>query len=673
MARMRWTVLFFILIAILVSPAMLIVEAQGQEATPAPGNQAPILWRTDPGANYGLLDRPATIVGDTLYVLAPDGQLSARLLTDGTTQWTVQTGLSAGDIQLSGNGGVVAVVRGREMNVYDATNGNELWTRTTANPNDVFPAASFSGDLLLTNELENDFSLPHSTGLIYGLDATTGAEQWLRTAQGGLDNYTMPVADGVVFVSLSDGNVEAIDAATGNLVWQAAASTTGYVAPIVTDDFVVAQGRNANLEPTITVLSRVDGSPGWAIDPSGFLEGVAGTNVIVTTSGVFGGGGASTSEVQLLDLATGQPVRTIPNAAVSAVAAEGDTGFLATMSTGPGKPTASVTAFDPTDDELWTLQLDRPSFDMVPCGQKLIVRHGPFAAWVDQETGMVAYDFVVGSGSAQALCTGDALAATVGSDGIVAVHDTTITPDLQAGVPLDSTIPEPFFTTLPIVAPAEENVTLGVWRGEVAEDGWIDLPPTLAGLNLYVESGSVLVLESRDANDPGAPVIRVGEGEIIAVPEGGTAVRSDDGSVARVYVAGLLPDEVAETVGDVEAQDPVLPGFDPVAVTNLADPPDDAIQISVTAIEPEAGTGTWPRLSPYPSLILAATDNVQIPTAPGVQGQSAASAAPSEEIPPDQIFSVTGGGAAAEAVIVTVDPTVTGTYAYSCAGRCIIR
>ncbi|MGE3798872.1 MAG: PQQ-binding-like beta-propeller repeat protein, partial [Thermomicrobiales bacterium] len=153
MIRLRSFILVSSLIAMLLAPSLAIAA---QEGTPVPGNVPPVVWRSNPAANYGPFDQPAASSDTAIYVAAADGTLTAFSILDGSTLWSVSTGLTAGELQVTASDDVVAVVRGGEMNVYRAADGGFLWTRSASNEGDVFPAASFDGDLLLTNELRDD-------------------------------------------------------------------------------------------------------------------------------------------------------------------------------------------------------------------------------------------------------------------------------------------------------------------------------------------------------------------------------------------------------------------------------------------------------------------------------------------------------------------------------------
>ena len=56
------------------------------------------------------------------------------------------------------------------------------------------------------------------SGVVYALDAVSGARVWSYTTGGGVSS-SPSVANGVVYVGSDDNNVYALDANTGALVW----------------------------------------------------------------------------------------------------------------------------------------------------------------------------------------------------------------------------------------------------------------------------------------------------------------------------------------------------------------------------------------------------------------------------------------------------------------------
>jgi outer membrane protein assembly factor BamB len=102
-------------------------------------------------------------------------------------------------------------------------------------------------------------------GNLYALDAVTGAERWaldLSTAEYSDENrWPAPaVADGVVYVGTFDGNVLAIDASDGSVIWQRAPSAQ----PIVSNPlYLDGQLYQVTPEGTIVRLDAATGETVW--------------------------------------------------------------------------------------------------------------------------------------------------------------------------------------------------------------------------------------------------------------------------------------------------------------------------------------------------------------------------------------------------------------------------
>ncbi len=700
MYRFRPFVLFSLIVALIAGP--LLSMAQAQEGTPEAGRTLPpIVWRTKTAGNLGFNDRPAAIADGRIYIVDPDGTLTARNMRTGSVAWEIETGLenTFGPISVSANDDLVAVVRGGEMRVFDDNNmGAQLWSRTVINDGDFFPTAIFHEDLLITNEVDLDVD-PHSIATVYGLAATTGDQDWEYVAAGGLSTYDVPVSGDFAVVSLSDGHVEVIDMDDGSRVRQFDAQTTGYTAPFVVGDVVIAQGETSAGRSIITAFSLTTGAELWNLaEPGGFLEGIVGSSAIVTMPAEFDAAGTSAPSIHAFDITNGMDRGwVIEDASVTALATGDDGDFLATTSTDPaGNATSDVRKIDPTSGLVeWTLRISSPSLSLTTCGNKLYVRHGAFVASAKQSDGTVVYDYAVGQFAPSALCNGLTLAATIGADGVVAVHDTEVNPNLNPNVSFDSRIRRPFFITRPIRVPASDNLLLGVWRGQVSADSWVPLPPEVIDLNLFVEEGSIDVLLPPEADGQEPLIDRVNAGEVFAVPEGGSSIRAVEGSAATLYAAGLLPEEVANRIGigpeDSDEENTgeegtrILPTFEAVGAIDLNDPPpDDVLQITVTTLSPEINSGSWPRLSSWPATIIVTSGSLEIPTAPGVQQPEEQRSIAAYDrllqgedtgdvIPSETLFSAVSESAEGTGLLVMVDPTSTVTLAASCAGRCFIR
>ena len=140
---------------------------------------------------------------------------------------------------------------GDDGNVYavDAESGRQIWKRTTKGPVSSSPAVA--GGIVYVTSYD---------GKLYALNADTGAVQWKFATAGerrfeakGLHgmqpkNETIadpfdvflssPVAEGAVYFGSGDGNLYAVDAATGELRWSFKTGDVVHASPAYADGAV---------------------------------------------------------------------------------------------------------------------------------------------------------------------------------------------------------------------------------------------------------------------------------------------------------------------------------------------------------------------------------------------------------------------------------------------------
>ncbi len=78
-------------------------------------------------------------------------------------------------------------------------------------------------------------------GNIYALNALTGEYLWNYLTGGDVES-SPAVADGVVYVGSNDGNIYALDATTGVLIWSYATGSSAFSSPAVAGGAVFVGG-----------------------------------------------------------------------------------------------------------------------------------------------------------------------------------------------------------------------------------------------------------------------------------------------------------------------------------------------------------------------------------------------------------------------------------------------
>jgi outer membrane protein assembly factor BamB len=179
-------------------------------------------WSRDIGVGTDDLHlnlRPKAI-GDALYVVDAEGQVTAFNRADGRELWQRELDLPAAGGPGAGEGLVLIGTSEAEVVALAADDGSERWRATV------------SGEVLSVPAVFNGVVVVHtSDGKVFGLEATTGAERWryersvpVLTLRG----IGSPViVEGIVYIGLAGGKLVALRADNGNLVWETTVTAPG--------------------------------------------------------------------------------------------------------------------------------------------------------------------------------------------------------------------------------------------------------------------------------------------------------------------------------------------------------------------------------------------------------------------------------------------------------------
>lgn len=100
-------------------------------------------------------------------------------------------------------------------------------------------------------------------GNLYALDARTGKILWIYPARGIIE-HTAGVADGRVFVSCLDGTIHAVDAKTGTAAWSASfPESRGFSAAVLPADKAIFVGGRSGI---LYAVNQEDGTARWKAD-----------------------------------------------------------------------------------------------------------------------------------------------------------------------------------------------------------------------------------------------------------------------------------------------------------------------------------------------------------------------------------------------------------------------
>lgn len=176
---------------------------------------------------YGRLLVPPVVVGDVVFAVDAEGHVSAFDLNSGKRFWTrnvsvrgedpdenVGGGLAYGDGRLyvtTGLGFVIAV---------EAKTGKALWHRNIGLPFRAAP--TFHNGRVYVISHDNQ---------MFALNAENGETEWeyaaLVEAAGLLGNSSAAVEDGIVIAPFTSGEVVALRAENGKVLWQDSLTRTG--------------------------------------------------------------------------------------------------------------------------------------------------------------------------------------------------------------------------------------------------------------------------------------------------------------------------------------------------------------------------------------------------------------------------------------------------------------
>ena len=136
----------------------------------------------------------------TVFALkAKDGIMRWQQTYDGHTQSTPAC-----------SGGILFLTRGYNLTALDPKDGTILWSNVT----DTDPTATILSSPAVAG---SRVYVGSNDGNIYALDAATGMS--LELHHRGCNLVHPAVADGVVYVGSNDDNVYALDAATSAKLW----------------------------------------------------------------------------------------------------------------------------------------------------------------------------------------------------------------------------------------------------------------------------------------------------------------------------------------------------------------------------------------------------------------------------------------------------------------------
>lgn len=175
------------------------------------------VWSKDTGEGGGDLARKLvpTVENGTVYVVDREGTVTAYDAEDGNRAWRTETDIRAAAGPGVGNGTVVVGSLDGSIVALDAESGEELWRAPVSS--EVLSVPAISGGRVVVRSID---------GRTYGFDRQTGRRDWvhdssvpLLTLRGTSDPV---IRAGQVIVGLDNGQVIALNADDGSVIWEQA-------------------------------------------------------------------------------------------------------------------------------------------------------------------------------------------------------------------------------------------------------------------------------------------------------------------------------------------------------------------------------------------------------------------------------------------------------------------
>jgi outer membrane protein assembly factor BamB len=173
------------------------------------------LWSTKVGT--GTRKRQLALVpalnGGRLFVADTDGGVASVSAADGRVQWQRQTKLPfSGGPGTDGRHLLLGTSQGQVV-ALSASDGSQVWSASV--DSEVLSVPLISGDVVVVHTLDDS---------VYGLEATTGKQRWrylypapVLTLRG---SSTPALADSAALVGLSGGKLVKLDLTGGVPIWE---------------------------------------------------------------------------------------------------------------------------------------------------------------------------------------------------------------------------------------------------------------------------------------------------------------------------------------------------------------------------------------------------------------------------------------------------------------------
>ncbi|MBK8900749.1 MAG: PQQ-binding-like beta-propeller repeat protein [Anaerolineaceae bacterium] len=235
------------------------------------GNTVQTEWARNDLAKDRIVAAPLQVDG-VAYVATADNQLLALDAESGTELWRFNTRFSIWAQPTYYEGTLFVSSLDRHLYAVNAADGSEKWAVELSGAMSAQPVVNPDENLVYAASYDRE---------VHALDIDTGEEVWSVLASDWV--WSAPaLADGALYFGDSSGNVFAVDAASGELLWQSGVHTMNVVAgatqnppaqikgaiqasPVVHDGvvYVASLGNEQSEEGLLVALDALNGEELW--------------------------------------------------------------------------------------------------------------------------------------------------------------------------------------------------------------------------------------------------------------------------------------------------------------------------------------------------------------------------------------------------------------------------
>lgn len=291
----------------------IIVTAYGLQENDSPTPTT--LWTNSTIATDKIIAGPLQ-VGDTVYIGTADNHLSALDATTGVEQWRFATDGPVWATPTYYEGTLYLTSLDKHVYALDANTGDELWqtelggaisAQAIVNPAEKLVYVGAYDNTLHALNMDTGTEEWHvaatnwiwsapaladdtlyfadSSAQVFAVDAASGEQLWQvsidqmnesggiasRIEIDGAIQASPVVADGIVYIAAEgnenteEGLLVALDAETGVEIWQRTTRASLFTTPVIVDDMIVV-AMNSELA-VLAAYDRVSGNPKWTYVP----------------------------------------------------------------------------------------------------------------------------------------------------------------------------------------------------------------------------------------------------------------------------------------------------------------------------------------------------------------------------------------------------------------------